>query len=428
MKKLLLSSVVASSILATAGLAQIATDGTGQFLVAPAFYAKSGFETNLKLVNTNLRSSVIMRGVIRDYVGSNEFDFVITLSPSDVWEARIYQGADGKVYIQSSDDSNYQGALATPKSISGWGDLKRSFTNGYVEFYPIAQFNEGSDAKVAKRVTSPATDTLDARFDTLVALSTAINDGDTITTPGTTAGTTTVNYVDNNSIGGYVTLIKPEWKASMVLPMMAFENVTATPITIGGTARAAREDTSPALYINPLIVYNDLNVNSVTLPYSESGTRDALYFTFWGDYFGSDKTHYTDKGVTDLNSCLQARSFSSTSRDMEENRSVNAADPFSGDATVDSSVNVVCEQKGLPVSTFKPNYSKGMVQLFGFDQTNDQGGAINSNTTSLQGDSVSLGTQTQREQPRFIATHMTATMIDGSPSYSWVYPFVNKRP
>lgn len=407
MKKLLLSSVVASSILATAGLATIATDGTGSFLVAPAFYAKSGFETNLKLVNTNLQSSVIMRGVVRDSVGSNEFDFIVTLSPSDVWEARIYQGADGKVYIQSDDDSNYLGGLKTPVALTGWGSLKRSFTNGYVEFYPMAQWNEGSTDKVAKRIdpAAPTADTLDYRVNQLT------------TTGGSTNGAVAV---DNNSIGGYVTLIKPEWKASMVLPMTAFENVgTLTPSV--DPDNAATRDTDPTNYIDPALVYADLNVDTVTFPYSESGAKDALYFTFWGDFLGNAATHYTTKAVTDTTKCLQSRDFDSTSRDMEENRQVNQQDPYSGNPAVNSSVRVLCEQAGVLASSFLPNFPKGMIQLSNFRQTNTA--AISAASTSHQG----AGAIANPNQPRFIATHMTATMIDGSPSYSWVYPFVNKR-
>lgn len=407
MKKLLLSSVVASSILATAGLARIATDGTGQFLVAPAFYAKSGFETNLKLVNTNLQSSVIMRAVVRDYVGSNELDFIITLSPSDVWEARIYRGADGKVYIQSSDDSNYLDALKTPVELTGWGALERSFTNGYVEFYPMAQWNEPNQDKVAKRIdpAKPTADTLDYRVNQLT------------TTGGSINGAV---VVDNNSIGGYVTLIKPEWKASMVLPMMAFEEVNVVTPAVQ-PLNAASQNTIPTNYIDPNIVYNDLNVNTVTFPYSESGTRDALYFTFWGDFFGSASGHYTAKSVTDTTKCLQSRGFYSTSRDMEENKIVSQPGAISGSQAPSNQLNVLCEQAGLSASALKPNFEKGIIQLSGFAQTNTV--AVSSASTSHQGG----GTITNPEQPRFIATHMTATMIDGSPSYSWVYPFINYR-
>lgn len=276
MKKLLISSAVAASVLSSAAFAAIATDGTGQYLVAPAYFATSNFSTELKLVNTDLNDSVIMRGVIKEYQSSEESDFIILLSPGDVWEATITKGSDGKVYLNSDDDSNYNSAIknadlaknletftsyAATKSTNAKA-LKRTYTSGYVEFYPIVSIasnpnnfvtpiDGASNFRVSKPVPKQA---LKNFFDDVIRNSK--NNG----VPGTISFATTITdandarygkafdltpnntikQVGNDQVAGYVTLKNPALNAAMTINMMAFEDVvdfTGTTIVASNPTR-----------------------------------------------------------------------------------------------------------------------------------------------------------------------------------------------
>lgn len=374
MKKFLISSAVAASVFATAGLADLATDGTGQFLVAPAYFANGGFSTKLKLVNTDLTHSVILRGVIREFEASQEIDFIVTLSPSDVWEAKIYTGADGKVYLQSDDDSNYKDGLKTPVNLSGVnsaaGHTARTFEKGYVEFYPMAAYAEGGNAKVEKSV-------LVTRVDALIG--------------GNNAGATVVG---NDMVAGYATVMNDSLQAAMTIPMTAFENVAVAAVPSGANVSYAA-DTNPSVFVNPTQVYTDLRNTTVTAPFEGNGKNDRIYFTFWGDYTGQN-----------LAGCTQVRSYVPVSRDMEENRNVGAVTIISP-APSAAPNNVMCEFGSVPVSTAleltgSSAFEKGMVQL---------GGMVNNPALTAQGSAT----------PSFIATNMSAVQVNGLWSFSWVY-------
>jgi hypothetical protein len=213
--KKLISAVAASAVLATgvmASNAKVASNGLGDFLIAPAFFATGGYSSNLRVINTDLDSSVLVRVVVRDSACSQEVDFPILLSPGDVWDASISLNANGNVYIKSTDDSNYipqisngDGLNLTKTNESAAGGYK----SGYVEFYPIAQFNEGSTAIVSK-------DVLRKRFDNLLGGGTGAYE------TGAIAGvavddvlTGVVNVVNDTTV-----------KASMSIPMTAISDVS----------------------------------------------------------------------------------------------------------------------------------------------------------------------------------------------------------
>ncbi len=147
-KKAIVSSVAAAAI-ATSAFAgttspmAVAADKTGDYLLFPAYYANSdGWKTDLRVVNTNLTHSVVAKVVIRDAKQSAEkVDFLIYLTPGDVWSGLIYETA-GTVHISSSDDSLVIGGvpanetpvdLVFPAAVNG-----QVITSGYVEVLGLA--------------------------------------------------------------------------------------------------------------------------------------------------------------------------------------------------------------------------------------------------------------------------------------------------
>ncbi len=111
--KLVLSLLITFGLLATAiaggnGPIRLTHDGTGDFLVGPAFFAnEEGWNTQVRVMNTDKGRSVVAKISFADAAESGDLlDFVLYLSPGDVWEGfLIYDISDKNVYLQSSDDS-----------------------------------------------------------------------------------------------------------------------------------------------------------------------------------------------------------------------------------------------------------------------------------------------------------------------------------
>jgi len=111
LRKKLLPSVMAlglASAMTFSGSAhaiQIAEDGMGQVLLAPIYQAMSGQSTLITLINTSTTHAVKVKAVFRSKKHCVEvLDFIIYLSPGDVWRGTVYN-KDGQAYLSSNDDS-----------------------------------------------------------------------------------------------------------------------------------------------------------------------------------------------------------------------------------------------------------------------------------------------------------------------------------
>lgn len=156
-KKVLLSGLAAAALTtsAVAGPAPtvLEADGTGDYLVFPNYFANSAnWGTNLKVVNTNTTHSVVAKVVVRESRFSHEkLDFLIYLSPNDVWEGDlIWDGS--KVVMTSTDPSTVFGGvpasataphtvpLFDPKTYTrvNTTTVSENNTRGYVEVFGIA--------------------------------------------------------------------------------------------------------------------------------------------------------------------------------------------------------------------------------------------------------------------------------------------------
>jgi len=87
---------------------KVAPNKQGDVLIYP-FYAaiEGGFETKLTVVNTSRTESTVAKLVVRSEVHSQELlDFLIYLSPSDVWTGTLkWDAAEGGPVMYSDDDS-----------------------------------------------------------------------------------------------------------------------------------------------------------------------------------------------------------------------------------------------------------------------------------------------------------------------------------
>lgn len=148
-KKVIVSTVAAAAI-ATGAYADStvspiagATDQTGDYLFFPSYFANSdGWETNVRVVNTNTTACVIAKVVIRDAALSDEvLDFAIFLTPGDVWEGTLHaSGSD--IVMTSSDDSIILGGKTgkeETKNLQLQNAANRVITSGYIEVAGVAK-------------------------------------------------------------------------------------------------------------------------------------------------------------------------------------------------------------------------------------------------------------------------------------------------
>ena len=232
-KKLSLTALLTLSTSLYADNVKLATDGTGDFLMAPLYIAKDDICSVVKVFNTNETNSILAKVAFREHVSSHEVDFPIFLSPGDVWVGKVCQDKKGAVLLTSIDDSNHPSALATLQvgqnlgqhsstAINRHADMAKGyveiegkaytikevqkenidFSKGYIEVFPIAQFNEGTKLKVNKNILVERWDSLERGNLSLSGLS--------------------MKGVDNNSLSGVVSF-QTKGQETSSLPMTAFE-------------------------------------------------------------------------------------------------------------------------------------------------------------------------------------------------------------
>lgn len=107
----IVGTAVADNTLKTIGKSdavsfRMSEGGTGHNLVVPYFNAQNGNMTVLHLVNTDTVKGKAVKVRFRGAANSDDLlDFQVFLSPQDVWTAAVTQGADGRLQLQSSDNT-----------------------------------------------------------------------------------------------------------------------------------------------------------------------------------------------------------------------------------------------------------------------------------------------------------------------------------
>lgn len=295
-KKIAISTLLATSMFADS--ASISKDGLGDFLLAPVYLAKDDICSKVRVYNTNETSSFLAKVAIREGISSQEVDLPIFLSPGDVWYGNICKRGDD-VYLTSIDDSNHplvKGVLESGKNLSEHsrmaGHENIDFSQGYIEIYPIAQFYEGSSAKVDKKV-------LVKRWDALIN--------------GESNVKKKASQVDGYSLSGVVSYFNSNGIGSSSIPMKAFKGAHDRVVT--GTPIAYSSDTSPDILLGKEKknkILSLLQTEKTSTVYDNFGKNQFLYFTFPFSYAEN-----------------QTRTFKATIRDMSENKSTKKTVIFS---------------------------------------------------------------------------------------------------
>jgi hypothetical protein len=128
----------------------IAPNGKGDLLYYPAYFTGDGWESEITLINTSDTDSVVAHIAIRRALDSEERDFLVFLSPTDVFDFKITQNANGEPVLITDDASlvirndcysaaDYAADNGQPYEFvlgAGW-------ETGYVEVVAVAQKNLG---------------------------------------------------------------------------------------------------------------------------------------------------------------------------------------------------------------------------------------------------------------------------------------------
>jgi hypothetical protein len=118
---------------------KIAPNGEGDMIFFPWYLAASGgWQTQISVINTSSTYSTVAKVVIHSHNWSDEIlDFLVYLSPNDVWTGFIRYGAQG-TYIYSEDDSILVSKPGTSMVLADVATYFASPTNPVsMPFFPV---------------------------------------------------------------------------------------------------------------------------------------------------------------------------------------------------------------------------------------------------------------------------------------------------
>ena len=345
-----LVSFVASALLVSSAMAapNIATDGTGDYLVAPMYTFANGYETKLVLMNTDNEHSYLIRASVRRAKDSDEvLDFTIMLSPGDVWDATIANNR-----IVSTDDSNWNGTLDE--------ELHNAET-GYVDFYILAELNNNKPEVAAKlhhsnysaayKTTTTDVISID-KTDLKNLFVTALGGENAATRDPSVADLSYVldpSQISSDAIGGYVTISSTSNDMlHTTIPLFAFEHTRETGGNLADPGFAPGEPTYPGRYLGAggmVGVLNLIRYNYVSIPYNLVDGDAKVNFTFIQDY------NAVDEGNTGK---VQDRSFKQNFRNMSEKYPVETMSCLEGQALIDYVTSKFPDAKNPNISIYNP--------------------------------------------------------------------------
>jgi len=98
---------ITGGFVAESSAMEVATNDVGQVLLGSGFFTENSFNTEIAVVNSRTDAGVLAKVVFRSHQKSVEIlDFLIWLSPGDVWRGTVSTDAtSGLGHISSSDDS-----------------------------------------------------------------------------------------------------------------------------------------------------------------------------------------------------------------------------------------------------------------------------------------------------------------------------------
>ena len=119
-KKRVVAALSAALLAGSAAAVELGAGEKGEVLIAPMIMAAGGWDSELRVINTDTLNSAVVKVVFHAPGRSEEvLDFFIFLSPGDVWRGTAVKNADGSIGVRSADDSSLmvQAAGANPNCL-----------------------------------------------------------------------------------------------------------------------------------------------------------------------------------------------------------------------------------------------------------------------------------------------------------------------
>lgn len=409
-KKTLAVALGAMLMAGSAAAVEVNQGGKGDLLIAPLFLVKSGWQSELKVVNTSVTDSAVAKVVFHAPGRSDEvLDFLIFLSPGDVWTGSVVENADGSVGVSSDDASSITvanaGGCPAATGTSGFRSTEAKFTlpvsSGYVNIFESRMLRGlpvNPDGTVSKNVILSA-------YSAACLAGTAIEANDT-----------------DNVLTGSVTMSNPLNGNRLTLGMTALANYNNRGyLTVGGLttfafndADTSKQQVEDALWASNFAVpYNvsagNLSFATVTFP-----TKETFHLSA-----GSQYSHFFPAVNDKVNDVGTAVPVGYDIRDEEEHKvgTVGCAfSPCTPDKTVSlpREVNIIQFIAGAGESNagqvYTSGFTKGWANIAIANDVSEVAAASNANYNNVG----------QNGAPA-LTTYIHWDMTGGSLQGTWQY-------
>lgn len=386
------SAVAASVTAAGTSLADVSVGGKGDLLVAPLFMTGGGWETELKVVNTDTINSVVAKVVIHAPTDSSELrDFLIYLTPGDVWTGTIKQ-VNGVARIISTDDSaviapvvagTLTGQFCPTGTSTKTGfdiELTQNVASGYVNIFETRLVTGLGSAPVKKA------DLLKKYSDLCVA------------------GTPIAATDTANVLSGTTKITNPGNGNQLSLPMQAIKNYgNSTYHSVGqltsfaDPAISTKTDVEGAIWATDFVVPYKVGGNNLTFASVTFPTKEA----FWSAAAARATTQYTG--------------FTAVPR--------VAGKPFSGAPVV--AYQVRDEQENIKGCNFSPCATASLVNEVSLVQVSPGGTSEGTTATNVFTEDFTTGWVNMSIQPQVSAATNTNAARSGAPAIVTVLQWVD---
>ena len=160
-KKRVVAALSAALLAGSAAAVELSAGEKGEVLIAPMIMAGGGWESELRVVNTDVLNSAVVKVAFHAPGRSEEIlDFLIYLSPGDVWRGTVVKNANGHLGVNSADGSsilaNETGGCPVPPAVATSFNSNTVQTTvpadfAYVNFFQARTFPGNGDGAVISK-------------------------------------------------------------------------------------------------------------------------------------------------------------------------------------------------------------------------------------------------------------------------------------
>lgn len=372
MKKKFLAAAIGAMLVGGSAMAvEVAHGGKGDVLIAPMFMTDGGWVSEIKVINTNSTDSAVAKVVFHAPDNSAELlDFLIYLTPGDVWVGTVSQNADGSVTMNSTDDSAVTvtdvNGCPTPTGTTGIkANFAAPYTLGYLNVFETRMFRGTVPTPYSK-----------------AALVKAYSDACVAGVPITAALT-------DNVLTGSVKMSNPQNGNVLALPMTALANYDNTTYHSVGryTGFFANAATS-----NKAMVEDAIWSSDYVVPYNNATGQ----YTFATITFPTKEAFYKSSAGSQYSVFPGTPSVGYVVRDEEERTSSTSGCtvspcPVTPPNSLPNELNIVAISAGGISSDstvgqlFTETFTKGWVNVSPFAEISDTKSRVGNNNFNVVG-------------------------------------------